>query len=290
MTSFGLKNALLHILALASFAIGAAAQQCPKDDRKCELDHADIQDNSFLVEEAYNQEYGVVQHIQDFQRNWPNGDWYYTFTQEWPVDPAPRNQLSYTIPVVNPGAGGDTGVGDVLLNYRYQVYGSGDTRVAFAPRASLVLPTGDWRRGQGMGSTGVQFMLPLSTVLSKRFVMHWNAGATILPGARDPSGDKADAYAYNFGQSTIWLATHRFNVMLESVFQRNEVVVGPEHTQWQSTALLSPGIRWAWNLRNGLQVVPGVAVPIGVGPSAGQRGVFVYLSFEHPYRKLKQTK
>jgi hypothetical protein len=281
------SGALLAVLLLAA---ACAAQQCPAGDRKCELDHADIQDNSFLVEEAYNQEYGVVQHIQGFQQMWPGGAWAYSFTQEWPVDPAPRNQLSYTIPVVNLHSGGGAGVGDVLLNYRYQVYGSGDTRVAFAPRASLVLPTGDWRRARGMGSTGVQFMLPLSTVITKKLVMHWNAGATLLPGARDPGGDRADVYAYNFGQSTIWLATHHFNVMFESIFQRNELVVGPEHTQWQSTALLSPGIRWAWNLSNGLQIVPGIAAPIGVGPSAGQRGIFVYLSFEHPYRKLKETK
>src|SRR5207249_3322336 len=55
-----------------------------------------IQDNSFLVEEAYNQEFGVVQHIQNFQRYWNSKEWIYTFTQEWPVDPRPRHQLSYT--------------------------------------------------------------------------------------------------------------------------------------------------------------------------------------------------
>src|SRR6266571_6660688 len=54
-----------------------------------------IQDNSFLVEEAYNQEFGVVQHIQSFQRLWNREDWAYTFTQEWPVDASPKHQLSY---------------------------------------------------------------------------------------------------------------------------------------------------------------------------------------------------
>ena len=44
-----------------------------------------IQDNSFLVEEAYNQEFGVVQHISGFTRFWDSKDWAYTFTQEWPV-------------------------------------------------------------------------------------------------------------------------------------------------------------------------------------------------------------
>ncbi len=29
-------------------------------------------------------------------------------------------------------------------------------------------------------------------------------------------------------------------------------------------------------------MVAGVAAPIGVGPSRGERGLFLYLSFEHP--------
>ncbi len=41
-----------------------------------------IQDNSFLVEEAYNQEAGVVQHISTFTRYQESKDWIYTFTQE----------------------------------------------------------------------------------------------------------------------------------------------------------------------------------------------------------------
>ncbi len=41
-----------------------------------------IQDNSFLVEEAYNQNFGVVQHISSFTRFWNSKDWNYTFTQD----------------------------------------------------------------------------------------------------------------------------------------------------------------------------------------------------------------
>jgi len=279
-------KALLRLASLLLLLAAVAAAQCAKDDKKCALDEQGIQDNSFLVEEAYNQEFGVVQHIQTWQRNWPNGDWVYTFTQEWPVDAAPKNQLSYTIPVFHPDDVAGTGLGDVLLNYRYQLIGSGETKVAFAPRVSLVLPTGDWRRGRGMGATGVQFMLPLSIVVSRRFVTHWNAGATILPGAKDAAGDKANAYGYTLANSVIFQAHPRFNLMLENIFQSTQQVTGPGRTAWQNSWLLSPGVRWAWNFSSGLQIVPGVAVPVGVGPSAGQRGVLLYLSFEHPYRKL----
>ena len=55
-----------------------------------------IQDNSFLVEEAYNQNFGVVQHISSFTRFWDSKDWNYSFTQEWPVPGNERHQLSYT--------------------------------------------------------------------------------------------------------------------------------------------------------------------------------------------------
>jgi hypothetical protein len=74
--------------------------------------------------------------------------------------------------------------------------------------------------------------------------------------------------------------------MMETFFLGAQRVVGPGKTEWSNTLFLSPGIRWAYNFKNGLQIVPGVAMPIGVGPSAGEQGVFLYLSFEHPFRKL----
>jgi hypothetical protein len=40
-----------------------------------------IQDNSFLIEEAYNQEKNVVQHIFSFSRE-RNGSYFASFTQE----------------------------------------------------------------------------------------------------------------------------------------------------------------------------------------------------------------
>ena len=247
-----------------------------------------IQDNSFLIEEAYNQEFGVVQHIQTFQRLWNSKDWVYTFTQEWPVDPSPRHQLSYTLVSLHSGEHPETsgGVGDFVLNYRYQATGSGKAKLAFSPRVSVLVPTGDYRRARGAGSTGIQTQLPVSLVVTKKLVAHWNAGATLIPNARNDSGARAATFGYNLGQSFIWLVHPRFNFLLETVFYRNEEVVAPGTTQWSSTLLLNPGIRWAYNFKNGLQIVPGVAVPFGVGPSSGEKGVFLYLSLEHPYRKL----
>src|SRR5512133_1298504 len=122
-----------------------------------------IQDNSFLVEEAYNQEAGVVQHISTFTRYQETKDWIYTFTQEWPVGGI-KHQLSFTLPWQRLGASldGKQAFGDVALNYRYQRVGDGDAKVAITPRLSVLLPTGDEKQGYGRGATGVQVMLPVS--------------------------------------------------------------------------------------------------------------------------------
>lgn len=244
---------------------------------------APIRDNSFLIEEAYNQEDGVVQHISVFSRDRESGAWDYSFTQEWPAG-GERHQLSYTVPVQRAGRddGPDSGLGDALLNYRLQAIG-GEGRVAFAPRVSLLLPTGDETDGRGGGSTGFQLNLPLSVEFSRSFVGHTNAGFTLLPSARNAAGDTARCRSYAFGQSVIWLARPSFNLMLEALWSRTEEVAGPGATTRAEEAFLSPGFRFAIDRPSGLQIVPGLAVPIGVGPSAGDTSLLVYLSFEHPF-------
>lgn len=64
-----------------------------------------------------------------------------------------------------------------------------------------------------------------------------------------------------------------------------ESVTGRNSTTRENGLIVNPGVRRACNFHNGLQIVPGVAVPLGVGPSRGERGVFFYLSFEHPFKK-----
>jgi hypothetical protein len=246
-----------------------------------------ISDNSFLIEEAYNQEPGVVQHINSFLRSWDSGDWLYTFTQEWPV-PGQRHQLSFTLPVqrLTLAEGTATGLGDVALNYRLQLAGMGeDPRVAVAPRLSVLLPTGSDERGLGAGGAAIQVDLPLSVTLGPRLVTHWNAGVTYAPSARNRLGESAPTTAWNLGESVIWLTHPRFNVLLETVWVRARIVEGPGTTRRSDVLLLNPGIRWAWNFENGLQIVPGISVPIGLGPSRGDNALFLYLSFEHPFRR-----
>lgn len=241
-----------------------------------------IQDNSFLVEEAYNQEAGVVQHIQTFMYMKQSKDWFYSFTQEWPF-PDETHQLSYTVPFLRLNdISSASGIGDIALNYRYQAILK--DRVAFSPRLSLVLPTGDYRKSRGAGALGLQMNLPLSLELSDSVVTHWNLGATYTPKSRAIDGTRASTTGTNFGASVIYLVSEGFNLMLESAGTAAQTVQ-PDGTRSKARSFfVNPGVRFAHDFSSGLQIVSGVSVPIGVGPSSGQSGVFLYLSLEHPFK------
>ncbi len=274
-------SSVLPVLLLAACSIFGQAPPAPQ-----KADN--IQDNSFLLEEAYNQEPAVIQHINFFIRRAQSHDWYYSFTQEWPIN-GQKNQFSYTVQAVDagrqaPGAG--PGVGDTLLKYRYQLVGSGETRVAVTPRFSLILPSGNSVDSRGFGAVGFQNNNAASIVLMRKLVTHINAGATWVPHAKDVSGAQASVAAFNLGESFIWLANPRFNVMVETVYTQFQSIVADGKTEWERDLLISPGVRWAYNFKNGLQIVPGVAFPIGAGPTAGEKGVILYLSFEHPWERL----
>lgn len=193
-----------------------------------------VQDNSFLVEEAYNQESGIVQHIVTLRTFRGSSDYNGAFTQEWPVGSI-RHQLSYDLPLVR--FGHDTGIGDILVNYRYQLSGSGDTRLAIAPRFTVSLPTGDWKRGRGAGAAGIEAAVPLSFVISPLFTMHTNIDAGFTPSARNFSGARADASAFSFGQSLVFTPNQRVQPLVEVVYSREQESSG-------QTKLNGPTISW----------------------------------------------
>ncbi|MBI4669149.1 MAG: transporter [Elusimicrobia bacterium] len=239
-----------------------------------------IQDNSFLLEEAYNQEPGVIQHIQFFQYLNKSRNWAYSFTQEWPV-PGQTHQLSYTIPVSHlhePDK--KTGPGDVALNYRYQLIFKDP--MALTPRLSLLLPIGDYKSGLGSDALGWQTNIPLSVELSDKWVTHWNVGATFVSGSREPGGAKADTLGFNYGTSFIFLVSENFNLICEAAWNSFEAV-GVDGTRTRGeNFFINPGLRFAVNFKSGLQIVPGLAFPVGAGPSKDERGMLTYLSLEHP--------
>ena len=218
-----------------------------------------ILDNSFLVEEAFNQERGIVQNIFTWTRS-RAGEWAGSFTQEWPA-PAMRHQFSYTIPFSR--ADGTGGVNDVLLNYRFQVAEGNGGSLAFAPRLSLVLPTGNADEGLGSGHAGLQTNLPISKQFGNLYV-HANAGVTWIRTVGRSSALAA---------SGIWQATPMFHLMLEAVQQVDD-----------EAFTLSPGFRRGWGEEK--QIVVGLAIPLTWSDGTRRTAVLTYFSYELPFRKL----
>ena len=239
-----------------------------------------ISDNSFLIEEAYNQESGVVQHIFNYRRA-RDGAWLATFTQEWPLG-GQLDQLSYTLPLQS-SLGSGVSLGDAAINYRRQVLGRDEDPVWFSPRLSLVLPSGSARKGTGAGGPGLQLNLPLSVRVNRALVTHWNAGLSTTR-ARSALGGRGTVRSVSAGASAIWLAAPTLNLMLESLWDRTEALDDAGVRAAESHFVILPGLRGALDLPHDLQIVPGIGVPIGIGPSRGERDLFLYLSFEHPFR------
>lgn len=255
-------RALLAVLAFASSAFAQAPAAVPAGAETFQ-----IMDNSFLVEEAYNQEAGIFQNIFGAMR--VQGEWAATFTQEWPVV-SQTHQLSYTLSFLDAGA--QSGVGDTLINYRYQASLDGPGRAAFSPRISLIVPTGSSDKGLGDGSLGLQFNLPVSKQV-RDWSLHWNGGLTWLPSAVSPF----------VAGSAIYRLQPMLHVMLESVISFDETAV-EERSVRETTFTLSPGFRTGWNVGD-TQIVTGFAAPISWSEETRDTGAFVYFSYELPFKK-----
>jgi hypothetical protein len=224
----------------------------------------EITDNSFLVEEAFNQEAGVVQNIFTWTRA-RDGTWGANFTQEWPA-PGMRHQLSYSLLYLNNGEG--TGIGDALLNYRFQLREETAGGPAISPRLSLILPTGREDEGLGEGSVGLDLNLPLSKQFGD-FYLHANAGYTWLPDV--PRTHELPTGLWRGAASAIWRAAPMLNLMLEGLVEFGEF------------ATVSPGFRRGWNFGE-RQLVIGAAIPVTRADSRWTAALLTYFSYELPFR------
>jgi DtxR family Mn-dependent transcriptional regulator len=238
-------RALLIVMALSSAARAQSTQPFA------------IIDNSFLIEEAFNQDEGTVQTIGIWRMSARN-EWETSVTQEWPLL-GHTHQISYAIPYA--ATAGARGVGDVMLNYRIQL--TADTRgtPAFAPRISLILPTGDSSRGLGEPGVGWQVNLPFSEQ-ARDVYLHWNVGFTKIASVARP----------HVGGSAIWRASPMLHAMMETLIEGADRVT------------ISPGIRVGWN-RGEAQWVIGVAVPAVREDAATTLSGLGYLSYEFPFTR-----
>ncbi|NUN68521.1 MAG: transporter [Bacteroidetes bacterium] len=237
-----------------------------------------IEDNSFFIEEAYNQEQRVVQHITNasFLNNTNSlFDAYdLSFTQEWPAG-GRTHQLSYTVPYSIVGTPGTSGIGDVMLNYRFQMVDS--PARAFAPRVSVILPTGDKQRGLGSEVFGIQTNLPYSERISNTFVTHVNIGGTYSPDGIEVGSSTEDYSDIFVGGSAILLLSYRLNVMMEILY-----INSGSSDRRTDEMIVSPGMRFAIDI-GGVQIVPGLAFPYSSSTHETTKGMFLYISTEHSF-------
>jgi hypothetical protein len=271
---------IVTIFLVCRVPVVASAQQEP-----IEL----IEDNSFLIEEAYNQEPGVVQHI--FQSVYSSGPrqrgWAFAFTQEWPIY-GQDHQFSYTVLGYHLSNEGERqyGVGDTFLNYRYQVLEEGPGKPAFAPRFSLIVPTGNRDKGTGNGVVGYQWNLPFSKKVTSRVALHANLGVTYLPHVRSPMNNgqlspKQSLVSPWIGGSAIYALLPRLHLMLEWLGIIQDNINGDGRAVRTFNPLIAPGFRAAVLNEENLQIVMGVAAPIGLNRQVNNYGAFLYLSIEH---------
>ncbi len=262
---------------LLAFLLPAALHA--QDDRPA------TEDNSILIEEAYNQEFGVVQHITTVAFTGPHRrDLALEFTQEWPFA-TQRDQLSYTVSLNRP-ENGSAGPGDFQFHYRRQ-FGMNGRRWALAPSVSLILPTGSVDRGRGNGSAGLELGIPLSVTLSRDVVTHWNASVSVLPWARTAGATdrKHRLSGFQLGGSVIAPLRSPVQLMLESLVTSEDEFTGPGRVASSTAWTVSPAVRVALNF-GGLQLVPGLAVPFTTSRGETVTDVILYLSAEHAFRRL----
>ena len=236
-----------------------------------------ITDNSMLVEEAFNQDPGVVQNIFQVGVS-EQHEWTTTFTQEWPLF-GHRNQISYT--VTYESLGDASGFTDTQLHYRYQVRDESAHGPAIAPRVSLFLPTGDSTRALGAGHPSWQMNLPISKQFGD-FYVHWNAGFTHSPHA-EVDGREWNLLAISGGASVIWRMRPMLHLMFESVAVSDQEVDHGSKVRSPSV-VLSPGLRGGWNIGDA-QLVLGLGVPITRDDGETSAALITYFSYELPFKK-----
>ena len=262
--------AVLLVLALTTTALG----QTPPPAAPFA-----IMDNSFLVEEAFNQEPGIFQNIVTARRG-EDDIWEAALTQEWPLF-TQTHQLSFTVGAL--GVNGERGLDDLLINYRWQATTESAAAPAFSPRVSLILATGDASKGRGGGGAGWQVNLPFSKQFNDTYV-HWNAGFTHTPAADGVTRDHS-LFTPHLALSGIRRIRPMFTLVLESVLEWEQFVES-DATRRETVFTLSPGFQTGWNAGD-TQTIVGLAIPVAISDGNTNVSVFGYFSYELPFIRMQ---
>ena len=269
---------LLSVIWLALLPVKAISQ------------HRGVADNSFFLEEAYNQEDRVVQHIISVTIPAHRVDQgTISFTEEVPLS-GQKHQLALTIPYEVREFYED-GMGDLSIHYRYQLLPATD-RFAMSPRLSVMYGSTIGSAGVYDAALGFELGIPVSAQIGNRLDLHLNASAACWPNADfdgvtfgvdcEPNYESETLFDLRAGAGLIWHVSRNLNSLLEVVYTAEDTrfLALPGFT---SSVITSPGARAAINIGS-LQVVPGFAVPIEFSDGGHIKvGYFFYLSLEHPY-------
>ncbi len=232
---------------------------------------ARIEDNSFLLEEAFNQPPGVYQFIQTFQSDLSRGKDFLATEGEAPLG-STTHQASYQVSDTKYTPEGVVN-GDLTLNYRWQPWNDGKNM--WANRFGLILP-------KEMDDVGYLWMQAWTFTLGEKWMHHWNLGLNTTPNAKFSGPKRKALNGTTLGTSFIYMWKENANFLMEALWENQDQFTKVGEVRRQSYLSLSPGMRFELKVKGWerTQIVPGLAFPFTYHASKMATGVFIHLSLE----------
>ena len=247
-------------LVCAALLVGAPlrAQSAPAEGEPT------IGVNGFFVEEAYNQEAGVLQQFAHYTAG-RDGHWLLRLEQEWPIF-SERHQLDLELGI------DDVRLQSFGLGYRFMLLGGEDEPLTITPGVEATLSRD--------AKPEYEAALPVSFAFAEGWTSNSSVGVSFTPGE--------DEVGFTAGEGVMRRVGSSLNLLVEALYSTDESPIPGDETE--GSVFVIPGFQYAFDLSPRVQLVPGVAMPIGVGKANGERGVLLYLSIEHPLPRLVGTR
>jgi len=171
---------------------------------------------------------------------------YVSYSQSWPL-PDEHNQVgftfTYTLPDHTP-----SGPDDLYLNYTRQILVEEKQGITLSPSFSLILPSGNVKKGLGFNTVGFELDIPVSKRWNNYLVSHFNVGFSFFPKAEqiDNLGGTSihNLSFFNVGTSLIWLVHRRFNVLTEFLENVGDNISDFRHTNRYNQTIINLGMRF----------------------------------------------
>jgi hypothetical protein len=290
------KIILTVLIGLTSFCVKSQNRAILKNKKGSYLYYGQphIEDNSMLIDEAFNQSHRSIQHIANLSFSKSAATYWYS--QEIPLENE-KHQLSFAVnyqSIRKHTATGynhtENGFGDVTFCYRPLIFGK-NRRLLMVPKFNVIIPSGNAQKGFGSGGWGGEFGVAVTKRIIPVLITNYNIGysfvshADYYADAQDGSPavkSERDCTTKYLGVSAIWLVRPKFNLMMEYLITYGKTYSGGN---WRmcNNATLNPGFRFALQIGK-MQIVPGIGLPLNFsGNQLNNAGLLVYLSIEHDY-------